>query len=213
MKWTLLAALAGFSASAGFSHLLHLGRNAFVAAWGIVAVAVFAAFARAHGLSPRTQLARHALAGIVVGIVAGAVLAWTVMRQPASAVPADGRMALDLLWLGAVYGTVDALVLSILPVLAFYGARPAEELSTPAGRLGPAAMAVLGSIAVTAAYHVGFREFQGPALVGPVIGNTVVTLAYLLSGSVLAPVVAHVAMHVAAVLHGPATTAQLPPHY
>ncbi|HEX6645056.1 MAG TPA: hypothetical protein VF037_10270 [Gemmatimonadales bacterium] len=212
-KWTLLAAAAGFASAAIFSLVLHLDRYVFVAAWGVVALAVFVAFARAHRLTLRTQLSRHVLGGIVVGALAGAVLAWTVLRQPASAVPHGGRMGVDLLWLGVVYGTLDALVLSVLPVLAFYGARPAEELSTPAGRLRPAAMAIVGSIVVTAAYHLGFREFQGAALVGPIIGNTVVTLAYLVSGSALAPVIAHVAMHGAAVLHGAATTAQLPPHY
>jgi hypothetical protein len=39
------------------------------------------------------------------------------------------------------------------------------------------------------------------------------TAAYLLSGSALAPLSAHVVMHLAAVLHGAATTVQLPPHY
>jgi hypothetical protein len=45
------------------------------------------------------------------------------------------------------------------------------------------------------------------------IGNAVVTAAYLLAGNPLAPVLAHVIMHVAAVLHGMETTMQQPPHY
>lgn len=66
---------------------------------------------------------------------------------------------------------------------------------------------------ITAAYHAGFREFQGPQVVQPVIAGVLGAAAYLLSGSMLAPIVAHVAMHAAAVLHGAAGTVQLPPHY
>jgi hypothetical protein len=47
----------------------------------------------------------------------------------------------------------------------------------------------------------------------PLFGNLIITLTYLLSGSPLAPIAAHVLMHSAAVLHGAATTSQLPPHY
>ena len=65
---------------------------------------------------------------------------------------------------------------------------------------------------MTVAYHLGFPEFRGAAVWQPVIGNTVFTLAYLVSGSPAAPVVAHVAMHVAAVLHAFGTSVPLPPH-
>jgi hypothetical protein len=46
----------------------------------------------------------------------------------------------------------------------------------------------------------------------PLIGNVLITLTYLLTGSPVAPIVSHVMMHVAAVMHGMATTMQLPPH-
>lgn len=48
---------------------------------------------------------------------------------------------------------------------------------------------------------------------GPLIGNGVLTVGYLLTGSPVTPLVGHVLMHAAAVLHGAETTAQLPPHY
>jgi hypothetical protein len=44
------------------------------------------------------------------------------------------------------------------------------------------------------------------------IGNGIMTLSYLASGSPIAPMLSHVVMHIAAVLHGMATTVQLPPH-
>ena len=68
-------------------------------------------------------------------------------------------------------------------------------------------------MAVTAAYHLDFAEFRGPALIQPLPGNAGITVGYLLTGSPFTPVLGHVIMHVAAVLHGIDTTVQLPPHY
>lgn len=45
------------------------------------------------------------------------------------------------------------------------------------------------------------------------VGNAIITSSYLLTRSPLAAILSHVAMRVAAVLHGMETTLQLPPHY
>jgi hypothetical protein len=66
---------------------------------------------------------------------------------------------------------------------------------------------------VTAAYHWGYMEFRGPALVAPLLGNALITIGYLLTTNLMTPVIAHMAIHIAAVLHGMETTVQLPPHY
>jgi hypothetical protein len=60
---------------------------------------------------------------------------------------------------------------------------------------------------------LGYTEFQGPQVVSPLIGNGVMSLAYLLTMNPLGAVLSHIAMHIAAVLHGISTTIQLPPHY
>jgi hypothetical protein len=116
-------------------------------------------------------------------------------------------------WLGVVYGALDALLLSVVPVLSVYGSRPPEQLRGWKGRVRWGGAALGASLAVTAAYHLGFPEFRGPTLVQPLIGNAMVTAGYLLTGSPLAAIVAHVIMHGAAVLQGMEGTVQLPPHY
>lgn len=211
-RWPVVAAVAGCLTSAVFSGLLHWSREAFVGAWLVVAGLVMAVWVTTGRWSPVVQLRRRRVSGLIMGLAAGALLAFTVTRQPASAAPAGAGAVGPLLWLGLVYGTVDALMLNVLPVLSLYGARPAADLQG-VGRLRWAGVALLGSLVVTAAYHLGFAEFRGSALLQPLIGNLIITLAYLLSGSPLAPIAAHVIMHAAAVLHGAATTSQLPPHY
>jgi hypothetical protein len=211
--WVLLASAAGFAASAVFTTALHLERRLFVAAWLVVALAVWAAYHRSTRLSVREQLSRHWRAGLVVGATIGAVLTVTIVRQPASESPVGAQLVADVVWVGVAYGLTDALILSVLPVLALYGSQPAERLRTPASRLRLAAAALAGSAVIAAAYHLGFAEYRGPQLIQPVFGNLLITLGYLLSGSPVAPAVAHVIMHLAALLHGAAGAVQLPPHY
>jgi len=211
-RWPAIAAVAGFFTSAVFSSLLHWQRDAFVGAWLVVAGLTVAAWVTAGRWSPAVQLRRRWVSGLMMGIVAGALLAFTVTRQPSSSAPAGAAAIGPLIWLALVYGIVDAVMLSVIPVLSVYGARPAAELQG-VGRLRWAGLALVASLAVTAAYHAGFTEFRGGAMLQPLLGNLVITLTYLLSGSPLAPIAAHVIMHAAAVLHGAASTSQLPPHY
>jgi hypothetical protein len=60
---------------------------------------------------------------------------------------------------------------------------------------------------------LGFPEFQGPGVIQPLIGNAVITLSYPMSANAAAPVVAHVAPHIAAAVHAYGTSIPLPPHH
>lgn len=212
MIWTLLAAAVGFLSAFVFSSLLDLARGAFVAAHTIVVAAFVATFVRVHGFSVRRQLERRWLAGVIGGLVVGFVLVRQVFSQPASAVPEGAALVGALAWYGVVYGAVDALLLSVIPVLSLYGMRTAEELSQSGARWQWGLLALAGSALVSAAYHMGFAEFRGASIASPVVGATIITLGYLLTGSPWASIVAHVLMHGAAVLRGMDTVVQLPPH-
>jgi hypothetical protein len=120
----------------------------------------------------------------------------------------------DLLWLGLVYGLLDALLLSVLPVYAVWQAF--TELGWTGSwskRLVVGGAALVASLLVTVFYHWGYPEFRGGQVIAPMLGNGVLSLAYLLTTNPLAAVFSHIAMHVAAVLHGLNTAIQLPPHY
>jgi len=47
----------------------------------------------------------------------------------------------------------------------------------------------------------------------PLIGNGVLSMAYLLTMNPLAAMLPHIAMHITAMIHGRETTCQVPPHY
>ena len=69
----------------------------------------------------------------------------------------------DILWLGVVYGIADALLLNVLPVVAVWRAFAHSGWTTGwPGKLAAGASSLVASLGVTAAYHLGYPEFQGP---------------------------------------------------
>jgi hypothetical protein len=137
-----------------------------------------------------------------------------VFTQPASPRHTGGRLFLDLLWPGLVYGTADAVLLSVLPVMVIHdGLGGAGWAAGAAGRIGVGVVALAASILVTFCYHIGYPEYRDRDAVKPLVGNSVMTIAYLVTGNPLAAVLPHAAMHMAAIWHGRETTYQLPPHY
>jgi len=211
--WVSLAALVGFASAVVFSSWLRWDRNTFVAGHAALVGLFLAGYVVIGRVRPMIQLRRHWQAGLVGGFLVGAILAYGVTAQPPSPRPSGVALAGALTWLGVVYGALDALLLTVVPVLSVYGSRPPELLREGRARAQWGGLALLASLVVTAAYHLGFAEFRGLTLVQPLIGNTIVTVGYLLTGSPLAAVLAHVIMHGAAVLHGMEGTVQLPPHY
>jgi hypothetical protein len=213
LAWVLGAGVLGFAVTAFFAGTLHLRRDLFVLAYSGIAGAFLAGYFRWAGLDLRRHLGYRWRWGALGAVLSGALMVGNVLSQPASPAPQGPALLFALFWLGLVYGVLDALLLSVLPVFATWQAFSTRGWTKNwPGRIVTGAIALSASLLVTAAYHWGYPEFRGAAVVAPVVGNGVLTLAYLLSTSPLAAIGGHVAMHVAAVLHGPATTLQLPPH-
>lgn len=89
----------------------------------------------------------------------------------------------------------------------------AKALPDRMGIIAAGAFALSASLLVTAGYHLGYPEFRNSKLGLVLLGNSIITLAYILPGSPLGAMISHVVMHLAAVNQGPETTIQLPPHY
>jgi hypothetical protein len=214
LVWVLAAAGLGFLVTAILAGKLRLPRPWLLVPYLIVVGAFLYGFFRWSGIDLVSEARQHWVLGLAAGILAGAFLIRNVLSQPASPRSEGPRLVFDLLWLGVVYGTLDALLLSVMPVVATWQAFSLLGWTAGwPGRVAVGLLALVASLFVTVAYHLGYPEFRGPQVVGPAIGNGVSSLAYLLSTNPIAAVFSHVAMHVAAVLQGPETTAQLPPHY
>jgi hypothetical protein len=204
--------LTGFVMSFLCASAARLGRDAVVAAYLAIVGTLLLAYVRAAAVTLREHLIRCWQRGLIAGFAVGALLTMNVMAQPASPQPSGFDLVWSLFWLGMIYGILDALLLNVLPVWGV-GFGQAPEVGSLPLRRRRASMALGASLLVTAAYHLGYDEFRGAAVVQPLIGNALLTLGFLVTGSPLAAILGHVIMHTAAVLHGMESTIQLPPHY
>ena len=203
-----------FAISAFFAGVLQWPRPLLLVPYVTLTVVFLYAYARWSRLNVRQVALRHWGWGLIGAMAVGVFGVNDVLKQPASSAPVGLDLIGALLWLGVVYGAVDALLLSILPIVATWqGCSALGWTRNWPGRVLTGILAIVASIVVTAAYHVGYPEYRSEHIVGPVFGNGVATLASLLTMSPIAAVCSHIAMHIAAVLHGVETVAQLPPHY
>jgi hypothetical protein len=214
LGWVAAAALLGFAVSFIFAGVLRLPRNVYLIPY-IAFISLFLyAFAKWSGLAIGDLIRHHWVWGLVGALLLAVFTINNIRSQPASPRSEGIPLAFDLLWSGVMYGLIDALLLSVLPVLATWQAFTLLNWTANwPGKILVGALAVLASLFVTVAYHLGYPEYRGTGLFGPSIGNTSMTLGYLLTNNPLAAILSHIAMHIAGVLHGPASVVQLPPHY
>lgn len=215
LLWIPAAALLGFVIAGVFASLLRLRRNIFLIPY-VVLVSLFVyVFLRWSGLS-LTEILRHNWVwGVAGAVLVGAFVVRNIYSQPASLRAEGLPLALDLLWSGVVYGLIDALLLSVVPVLATWQAFSILGWITNwPGKIVVGAIAFVASLCVTVCYHLGFPEYRvRRGVFGPIIGNGIMTLGYLLTNNPITAIFSHIAMHIAGVLRGPDSVMQLPPHY
>jgi hypothetical protein len=212
LGWLAAAAIIAFAVPAVFSMGLRWERTLFLVPYvGSVGLFLAVYFSR-HPLSIRQWIGYWPYA--IIGTAAASfLLLGNIAGQPSSAVPEGWQLVLALGWVGLAYGAVDGLILNVFPVLAVQGASFFESRPPMQSRLSRGLFALGASLALTVVYHLGYTEFQRVAIVSAMIGNAIITLTYLSTGSPLAAVATHIIMHMAAVLHGMDTTMQVPPHY
>lgn len=214
LGWVLAAGLLGFGISAVFSGWLKLSRRTFLVPYLSLSGAFLYGFWRWSQMDLVAFLAKNWYWGLLAGAIVGAFLVRNIQSQPASARSTGNGLLLDVLWVGLGYGAMDALLLNVMPVVAIWtGFSGVEWASAWLGKIALGALSLLASLLVTLLYHLGYPEFRNRKVTLVLVGNALITLAYLLSTNPLGALVSHVGMHVAAVFRGPETMIQLPPHY
>ena len=211
--WVLAASLLGFGISALFSSWLKLSRRVFLIPYVGLTSAFLFWFFQANKVYLVPLLAENWIWGIITGVIVGAFLVNNVRSQPASRQSKGGDLILDIAWLGLAYGIIDALFLNVMPVLAVWCAlSQVEWAGSWSGKIGVGILALFASLWVTFTYHVGYSEFRNKSVGLVLVGNALITLAYLLSTNPIGAILSHTVMHIAATIQGPETTIQLPPH-
>ena len=212
--WILAAGAIGFGITAVSAGWLKLKRSWVVLIYLLVAGAFLFAYFGWSDIDLVKELRQRWLLGLAGAVIVGVIVARNVASQPSSRRSHGPHLVFDILWFGIVYGVLDGVFLSVMPLMATWEMLSVLDwLGTVWGSLGALVVGLLASAYVTTAYHVGYPEFRGSEIVMPILGNDIMTLGYIVTRNPLTAVVSHAAMHVAAVLHGMEATVQLPPHY
>jgi len=165
-----------------------------------VAVTFFAGFVSTHAAALRPLWTLNLWQSLLIGAVAGGVLAVGIFQQ-ASTPHADGwRFPFEIAWRGVVYGSVDAITLFVFPAAVAYLLMRGNRQSFKR-KAGFAGLALVLSMFVTATYHLGYTEFRDSSLRYPEIGAVVSNVPTALTGNPVGAVVTHTTMHLSAVVH------------
>lgn len=185
----------------------HVARTPYVAILMLTTLALTGGYLAWSGTTLAALVTDGWALGLAGGIVAAALVATLVRRLPAGSRPEGARLVGLLLWEGVVYGAAEAVLLATLPVLATWQAADALGWTETAWTtLASGALAVAGALFVILVHHLGYREFRARAsrrmLAGALAGCGIQALAFLLTGNVLAPIVAHIVLHCQLALRG-----------
>jgi len=191
-----------------------LQRDLYYAVYVAAVVGLFAAWARDTRQPLREMLARRRRLAVGLGILVAAISAFIATRaEGGSDHPGGIEFIAALGWRGIVYGAADGLLLSAFPILLVFAALRGSRLRRRAGGLvAVGAAAMVAWLAMTAVYHAGYSDFRSEKLRKPVTGDLVWSAPTLATLNPIGAPMAHVGLHVGAVMHNYDTELFLPPH-
>jgi hypothetical protein len=213
-QWLLVGLALAFALPYLLTDLVTINRDLY---YGVYAFSVFGFFAlwlRFAVETPRALLTRNWRWGALLGVVFAGATAAIAFTEKATAHPHGWRFVGAIVWRGIVYGAADGVLLSVFPILAIvaaFSARPLRERSRRAV-VGIYALALGVSLLFTAVYHLGYPDFRGEKVRKPLIGDVVWSAPTLATLSSIGAPLAHVGLHVSAVVHAYKTDTFLPPH-
>ena len=213
--WLWLVAGFPFAFAVPFllADTLDLNRDLFYGLYALAVASFVAAWARDTRLN-RLDLLRNWRWGLALGAVGAAALAFNVVRMEDATDRPDGfELVAAILWRGVLYGATDGVLLSVFPILAVFAAFAGTRLrQRVTGKVLIGTIAMLASIGITAVYHLGYSDFRSEKVRKPIVGDVIWSAPTLTTLSPFGAPIAHVGLHVSAVVHSSETETYLPPH-
>ena len=212
--WIIAACTLGFAISAIFAGKLKFPRHRFLIPYVCLASVFLFSFVLLHPIDMHEVLVKNWIWGLLAGVLASIFLVKTVRDQPFTRRSSGREFVFEMTWAGLIYGVMDALFLNVMPVITVWiGVSQFAWTTSIPGKIIVGTLGLFASLLVTLAYHLGYPEFRNRKVILVLVGNLIITLAFLLSGNPLGSILSHAVMHIAAILQGSETTIQLPPHH
>lgn len=213
-RWLSAGLVMGFLVPFIFADVLDLPRDLYYGVYAAAVITFIASWVSATDQQIGEMLHRRWPLAVTLGVIFAGVLAVVVVRTDDTTARPDGlELVWALGWRGAIYGVMDALLLSVFPILAVFAAAAGSRLRTHMlGKVAVVAAAMLASLVMTATYHAGYSDFRSDKIVKPLTGDVIWSLPTLVTLNPIGSVIAHAGLHVTAVLHSYDTDTFLPPH-
>jgi hypothetical protein len=180
--WLGGGALFAFLVPFLFADAISVTRDVYYAIYSLSVFALFAAWIRASRLNVREFFARNWKWAVTLGLIAGGVLAAIVFKDTGTSNPGGATFPFK---------------------------RGREHLLRT---LATGALALVMAFGFTAVYHAGYSDFRSGKIGTPLRGTAMWSLPTLLTLNPLGAPIAHIGLHVSAVIHSYQTDTFLPPH-
>jgi hypothetical protein len=212
--WLAGAAAGAFLVPFVLADQIGLQRDIYYALYVTAVVGLFVAWARDTRQPLREMVARRWRLAVSLGLVFAAISAFIAIgAEDSSPHPGGIEFVGALFWRGVVYGAADGLLLSAFPILLVFAALRNSTVRRRAGGLvAVGAVAMVASLAMTAVYHAGYSDFRSDKLRKPITGDLIWSVPTLATLNPIGAPIAHVGLHVGAVVHNSDTDLFLPPH-
>lgn len=196
---------AGFLVSWLGTDVFRCPRWLYVAVLAVTTLGAAGIVAEVAG-SSLTEMVGHRwrlglLGAVITGLFGGVGIR---KKEPVTQHLAGRQLRAAAMWEGLVYGTAEGVLLSGLPVFITWQAAADASWSDAAAFL----VGMLASVVMITVHHLGYWDFRSRKLGLAIVGCGLLTLGYLATGSLVAPALGHVLLHILGITGG----IQLPPH-
>ena len=214
LAWLLGGMAVAFLAPFLVADRLDVQRDLYLVVYVAAVAGLFLGWAHDTGQSVHEMVTRHWRLAVGLGVLFAAIgAAIAVGAEDGSSHPGGIKFIAALLWRGIVYGAADGLLLSAFPIVLVFAALKDSRLRRRAGGLiAVGTIAMVASLAMTAVYHAGYGDFRSAKLRKPVAGDLVWSVPTLATLNPVGAPIAHVGVHVSAIVHNYDTDLFLPPH-
>ena len=206
--WLLALAVVGFAVAWLSGTRVHIRRGPYVALLFAVTAAFAAGYVAWLDVDVADVVAARCEWGIVVGLVIAGLLAGPARHQPVDH-PVVGRArARAIGWEGIVYGAAEGVLLSALPPFIAWQMVHSAGWGGAGGAVVRWTLPVLAGAVVIVIHHLGYWSCRNRILLPITIALSLLSVGFLVTGSWLVPVVAHIGLHTVLIVHG----SEMPPH-
>ena len=208
----LAVLIASFLVTWVVTDLFHVRRTIYVGVLALLVIGLGGWYAAFAGMIVRDAVGSNPLWGLVVGTGVAALVTPVIRRLPKRVAPTGVERAEVVAWEDIVYGASEALLLAVYPVVTLWQAAAAAGWAeTTTGKVAAGTIAIAGSLLVILVHHLGYAQFRTRAarklLTGALLVCGLQALAFLVTGALIAPVVAHIVLHLELTMRGD----ELPP--